>query len=89
MLRTPSLIVALLGALLLAWPLAEMPMLAAQVTPVATATATPEGDLTLTGRVYDAVSGAGISGANVAVTVCVPRSFAAAMWADRSLIRSR
>ncbi|HNR97431.1 MAG TPA: fibronectin type III domain-containing protein [Anaerolineae bacterium] len=43
----------------------------------ATATPTPPGDLLVTGQVYDAVSGplVGVAGAEVAVSLCMPRRF--------------
>lgn len=49
-----------------------------------TPTATPALDITLTGRVYDAAIGPaqGIADANVAVTSCFPRAFAAVTGSD-------
>ena len=55
-------------------------------TPTATATATPPGDLWLTGSVYDAVLGPThlISDAMVAVQMCVPHRFETISAADGS-----
>jgi len=54
--------------------------------PTATATATPPGDLWLTGNVYDAVLGPthAISDATVAVQMCVPHRFETISAADGS-----
>lgn len=53
-------------------------------TPTSTPTATPEGDLTLTGLVYNAGWGrdAPIGGASVWATMCVPRTFTAMTGPD-------
>jgi hypothetical protein len=47
-----------------------------------TATATPPGDLTLTGRVSDASGGLPVSGATIAVVTCLPRTFTTRSWSD-------
>jgi hypothetical protein len=54
------------------------------VIPTVTPTVTPPGDVTLSGRVYDAALGLahGIGGATVSATFCVPRSFQAVSQAD-------
>lgn len=55
-------------------------------TPSPTLTATPPGDLMLSGRVYDAALGPlhGVSGANVSAILCMPRSFHTLSEADGS-----